>query len=98
MNTASDMVGEKTHRRARPVTARRLVMFASLALVVLAVLAALVLMQGIDRQIDDMTRTYEVRNQARELTLALTDAEASKLGYVLTGEKRYMEIYSRAVH
>tara|TARA_R110002020_G_scaffold178906_1_gene371963 strand:- start:434 stop:1843 length:1410 start_codon:yes stop_codon:yes gene_type:complete len=96
MNTASDMVGEKTHRRARPVTARRLVMFASLALVVLAVLAALVLMQGIDRQIDDMTRTYEVRNQARELTLALTDAEASKLGYVLTGEKRYMEIYSRA--
>jgi len=96
MDTANDMVGEKMDRRARQGTARRLVMFASLALVVLAVVAALVLMQGIDRQIDDMTRTYEVRNQARELTLALTDAEAGKLGYVLTGERRYLEIYSRA--
>lgn len=96
MNIASGMVNRvPDHNRPWRVT-QRLAVLASLALVVLAVIASLVLMQGIDRQIDDMTRTYEVRNQARELTLALTDAESSRLGYVLTGERRYLEIYSRA--
>ncbi|MDB5622972.1 MAG: histidine kinase, partial [Devosia sp.] len=50
---------------------QRLAVFASLALVVLAATAALIMMQGIDRQLRDVIDTYEVRNQARELTNAL---------------------------
>lgn len=80
----------------RLATSQRLAVTLSLSLVVLAVVAALVLMQGIDRQIFDMNRTYEVRNQARELTLALTEAEASQQRYMLLQDPRYLEAYRRA--
>ena len=82
-------------RLARGMT-QRLAVIGSLVLVVLAALASLVLMQGIYGQIDDMTGTYEVRNQARELTLALSDEESSQLGYVLTGDERYLAMHTRA--
>jgi len=95
-STTDGMTNRVLERPQRPHMTQRLAVLASLTLVVLAVVASLVLMQGIDRQIDDMTRTYEVRNQARELTLALTDAETSQLGYMLTQEKRYLEAYGRA--
>lgn len=75
---------------------RRLVVLCSLALVVSAAIAALVLVQGIDRQITDVVRTYEVRNQARELTIALSEAESSQRGYLLTGDASYLEPYRGA--
>lgn len=75
---------------------RRLAVFAALTLVVVAIMASLVLVQGMDRQINDMTRTYEMRNQARELSLALTDAESAHLGNVLTGNESYGAIYRAA--
>lgn len=78
---------------ARP----RLAVLASLALVVLAAAAALIMTAGIDRQLVDVTQTYEVRNQARELTIALTEAESSQRGFILTGEQSYLEPYRRAV-
>ncbi len=65
----------------------------ALTLVILAVMAALVLMRGIDGQIADMTRTYDVRNSARELSAALAQAESSQRGYVLTGDPAYLESY-----
>ena len=77
---------------------QRLAVVGSLALVVLAVLAALLLMQGINQQINDMARTYDVRNVARELTLALSDEESSQLGYVLTGDANYLPMYDRAAN
>lgn len=90
MKTLSDDPGQL------PRLMQRLALLVSLTLVVLAVIAALVLVQGIDRQIDDVTRTHEVRNHARELTLSLIDAESSELGYVLTGEQHYLEVYRRS--
>ncbi len=66
---------------------------AAVTLVILAVIAALVLVRGIDGQIDDMTRTYDVRNSARDLSAALAQAESSQRGYVLTGEPSYLESY-----
>lgn len=96
MSIPDSMTKRVIERAKRPRITQRLAVLVSLTLVVLAVVASLVLMQGIERQIDDMTRTYEVRNQARELTLALTDAESSQLGYMLTEEKRYLESYRRA--
>jgi two-component sensor histidine kinase/CHASE3 domain sensor protein len=80
-------------RRARP----RLAVLASLALVVLAAAAALIMTAGIDRQLVDVTQTYEVRNQARELTIALTEAESSQRGFILTRDQSYLEPYRRAV-
>ena len=71
-------------------------MFASLALVLLAAAAALIMMQGIDRQLSDVIDTYEVRNQARELTNALAEAESSQRGYLLTGDDSFIEPYRRA--
>ena len=68
----------------------------SLGLVMLAAVAALVLVQGIDRQISDMSHTYEVRNEARELTNALSEAESNQRGYLLTRDESYLQPYQRA--
>lgn len=83
--------------RGQGALGRRLAVFASLVLVMLAVGAALVLVQGIDRQIGDVLHTYEVRNHARELTISLSEAESSERGYLLTSDKSYLEPYRRAV-
>ena len=63
---------------------------------VLAAISALILVQGIDRQLRDVVRTYEVRNHARELTIALSEAESSQAVYALTGDQSYLEPFSRA--
>lgn len=96
MSIASD-VTEQSHASVgiRRV-GRRLAVLASLTLVLLAAVASLVLVQGIDRQIGDVARTYEVRNQARELTIALSESESSQRGYVLTRDESYLETYRRA--
>jgi two-component sensor histidine kinase/CHASE3 domain sensor protein len=74
----------------------RLGILASLVLVILAAIASLILVQGIDRQNRDVEHSYEVRNQARELTIALSEAQSSQRGYVLTGDENYFEPYRRA--
>ena len=75
---------------------QRLATLVSLALVVIAGISALFMVQGVDRQMDDMLRSYEVRNQARELTIALSEAESNQRGYLLTGKDDYLEPYRRA--
>ena len=94
MSIASGL-GSREQGVQRPL-GRRLAVLASLALVMLAAGAALVLVGGIDRQIDDVLHTYEVRNQARELTISLSEAESSQRGYLLTGDQSYLEPYRRA--
>lgn len=75
---------------------RRLVIIVSLVLVLLAAVAALILMQGVNRQLADVIHTYNVRNHARELTNALSEAESSQRGYVLTRDPVYLDPYRRA--
>ncbi|WEK05078.1 MAG: CHASE3 domain-containing protein [Candidatus Devosia phytovorans] len=75
---------------------RRVAVLASLALVLMAAVAALVLVQGINRQITDIVHTYEVRNQARELTIALIEAESAQRGYLLTRDESYFNSYQQA--
>jgi two-component sensor histidine kinase len=75
---------------------QRLATLVSLALVVLAGISALFIVQGVDSQMDDVLRSYEVRNQARELTIALSEAESNQRGYLLTGNEDYLEPYQRA--
>jgi two-component sensor histidine kinase/CHASE3 domain sensor protein len=83
----------RTGRRA----SRRLAVWVSLGLVCLAAIAALLLMQGIDRQLTDITNTYAVRNAARELTHALSQAEASQRGYLLTADPEFLSPYREAI-
>ena len=72
---------------------RRLAVWVSLGLVCLAAVAALMLMQGIDRQLNDINKTYAVRNAARELTHALSQAEASQRGFLLTADPQFLQPY-----
>jgi two-component sensor histidine kinase/CHASE3 domain sensor protein len=96
MNIASRLASQEWGTEAQKRLARRLAVLASLALVVLAAIAALVLVRGIDRQIGDVVHTYDVRNQARELTISLSEAESSQRGYLLTRDESYFEPYRRA--
>lgn len=96
MSIASDMTDQAQDGAPTRRVGRRLAVLASLTLVLLAVIASLVLVQGIDRQIGDVARTYEVRNQARELTIALSETESSQRGYVLTRDESYLDTYRRA--
>ncbi|QQR39796.1 sensor histidine kinase [Devosia rhizoryzae] len=79
------------------VSLRRLAVWISLALICLAAFSALTLMQGIDRQLRDVTETYAVRNAARELTQELSQAEASQRGFLLTQDREFLEPYRSAV-
>lgn len=96
MSIASDMTKRASEIALRRRVGQRLIILASLALVVLAAVSSLIMVRGIDRQIGDVVRTYEVRNQARELTIALAEAESSQRGYVLTRDESYLEPYRRA--
>src|SRR5688572_11201345 len=96
MSIASDMTQQRRDNARLRRIGRRLAVIASLTLVLLAVIASLGLVQGIDRQINDVARTYEVRNQARELTIALSEAESSQRGYALTRDDSYLDTYRRA--
>ena len=91
----------QTHREVagRPgrLTTRRLSIWISLGLLCLAAVAALMLMQGIDRQLADITKTYAVRNAARELMHSLSQAEASQRGYLLTTDPQFLQNYREAV-
>lgn len=90
------MQGVDIARTGRRAT-RRLAVWVSLGLLCLAAVAALMLMQGIDRQLNDITKTYAVRNAARELTHALSQAEASQRGYLLTADPQFLAPYREAV-
>lgn len=95
MSVADGLAGKHEARWGGPL-GRRLVVLPSLALVMLAALAALVLVQGIERQIGDVLHTFDVRNQARELSAALSEAESAQRGYLLTSDQSYLATYRRA--
>lgn len=75
---------------------RRIAVWISLALVVMAGIASLLLIGGISSQLNDISETYAVRDKARELVIAMTQAEANQRGYLLTGEGQYLAPYHEA--
>jgi two-component sensor histidine kinase len=95
MSTTAD-AGEREARQTVRNSGQWFAIVVSLALVVVAGVAALVLVQSVDGQTDDVVHSYEVRNQARELTIALSEAESNQRGYLLTGDASYLEPYQRA--
>ncbi|WDR05000.1 CHASE3 domain-containing protein [Devosia rhodophyticola] len=77
---------------------RRIAILASLALVFVAGCAALLLAQGVDRQLKDVQHTFDMRTAARDISIALVDAESGQLGYVLTQDESYLLPYEKTVH
>jgi two-component sensor histidine kinase/CHASE3 domain sensor protein len=84
-----------TRNRERHI-GRRLAMISSLCLMVLAGVAAVILVQGVNQQLLDVIDTYEVRRQARELSISLVEAESAQRGYLLTGNEEYLAPFQRA--
>jgi len=78
-------------------TWRLLAIVVSLVLIVGAAGSALFLVRGADTQITDVVKTFEVRRQARDLILALVDAETGQRGYLLTQDDQYLDPYQDAV-
>jgi len=76
---------------------QRFAVLVSLALVLVAVVAALFLVQGVDRQLQDVIHTYDTRLQAREVSIGLAEAESGQRGYVLTQNEEYLTTYRDAV-
>jgi two-component sensor histidine kinase/CHASE3 domain sensor protein len=68
----------------------------TLVLVLGAAGSSLFLVRSVDSQLTDIANTYEVRRQARELILALVDAETGQRGFLLTQDVAYLEPYRRA--
>jgi two-component sensor histidine kinase/CHASE3 domain sensor protein len=82
---------------SRNSSTRRLAIILSLILVLAAAGASLYLVRTVDGQLSDITGTYEVRRQARDLLLAVVDAETGQRGYVITRDRIYLEPYEAAV-
>ncbi|MBN9364179.1 MULTISPECIES: CHASE3 domain-containing protein [unclassified Devosia] len=76
---------------------RRVAIFASLTLVLVAVAASLYLVRTVDNQLADIAKTYEIRRQARELMLAVVDAETGQRGYLITRDEAYLAPYNVAI-
>jgi two-component sensor histidine kinase/CHASE3 domain sensor protein len=76
---------------------RSIVILLSLVLVIAAAAASLFIVQGVDAQLRDVQRTYEVRRQARELIQSLVDAETGQRGFLLTQDPAYLDPYRSAV-
>ena len=75
---------------------RRVAVIISLILILAAAGASLFVVRGVDEQLADVATTYEVRRHARELILAITDAETGQRGYLLTQDARYLVPYEQA--
>lgn len=79
------------------ITLRRLAIWVSLGLVILAGVTSLILTQGISRQLSDITDTYAVREKASELMIALGEAEANQRGYLLTHDPQFLGPYNSSI-
>jgi two-component sensor histidine kinase/CHASE3 domain sensor protein len=75
---------------------RRVAIVISLILVLLAAGSALIISRGIDSQLADISKSYDIRQQARELMAALVDAETGQRGYLLTMDQQYLAPYRTA--
>ncbi|MBK8086076.1 MAG: CHASE3 domain-containing protein [Devosia sp.] len=93
----TDMIQAGVRQPVRLGPLRRVAIVVSLLLIVVAASASLFLVRTVDSQLDDIAGAYEVRRQARDLLLAVVDAETGQRGYLLTRDARYLDPYNRAI-
>lgn len=86
-----------TYTLPRRAWTRRVAITVSLLLVLAAIVASLFVLRSVDNQLAEIGNAYEVHRQARELMIALVDAETGQRGYMISRDTAYLEPYNAAV-
>ncbi len=76
---------------------RKVAVVVSLLLVLAAAGAALFMAQGIEGQMQDASTSFELRKNARELTISLLGAESAQRGYLITVDEAYLGSFAGAL-
>lgn len=88
---------DSTARRRRSINFLRL----ALAIAAICALTLLLLSEGTHRRItelmSDIRRAHEMRTTIDSLVRSLTEAESNQRGFILTGDRRYLESYENAL-
>ena len=96
-NAQSTSIPDSAVRRQRSVFALRL----ALILSALCALAMVIINESThmraNQVIPELQSANELRLSINHLTRALTEAESNQRGYILTGDRRYLEPYDRAL-
>ncbi|WP_244491115.1 sensor histidine kinase [Paramesorhizobium deserti] len=82
--------------RARMAYRRQLAVIISLGLVLLTATSTVFLSRGVNRQLDDVSSTYQLLQQADQTLLLATNMETSQRGYLLTLQSSYLDLYRAA--
>ncbi|AWM34809.1 sensor histidine kinase [Hymenobacter nivis] len=82
----------------RPDTKFALGFAGALAVLLLSGMAALLSIQGLQQQTQQVQHTYQVMQETDAVNAVLRDAQAGVRGYRLTGDTAFLRTYYKAVH
>lgn len=69
----------------------------SLSLVLLSALITLFLSYGVNNQVVDISKNFELREQVGRVTRIASNIEMSRRGYLLTLDDAYLDLYQRSI-
>jgi CHASE3 domain sensor protein len=84
------------NRLYRP-TMRPIAFIVSLSLVLLSALITLFLSNGVNKQVIDISKNFELREQVNTITRIAYNIEMSRRGFLLTLDKEYIDRYEQAI-
>ncbi|OYR13112.1 sensor histidine kinase [Brucella grignonensis] len=76
---------------------RPIAFIVSLSLVLLSALITLFLSYGVNNQVVDISKNFELREQVGRVTRIAYNIEMSRRGYLLTLDDAYLELYQRSI-
>ncbi|MCX2697260.1 MULTISPECIES: sensor histidine kinase [Ochrobactrum] len=76
---------------------RPIAFIVSLSLVLLSALITLFLSYGVNKQVVDISRNFELREQVNRVTRIAYNIEMSRRGYLLTLDEDYLDRYERSI-
>lgn len=76
---------------------RPIALIVSLSLVLLSALITLFLSSGVNSQVVDISKNFELREQVGRVTRIAYNIEMSRRGYLLTLDDTYLELYQRSI-
>src|SRR5256885_6470133 len=96
-NIGEDLVGERMLMRW--INFRRIAISLAFAIVAAVLLVSIneASYKRSTKALEAMTQTQNTRSEISQLLRLMLDAETGLRGYLLTGEERYLEPYSKAI-
>lgn len=76
---------------------RTIIFIVSLALILLSALMTLLLSYGVNSQVVDISKNFELRSQVGRVTRIAYNMEMSRRGYLLTLDDSYLDRYQRSL-